>query len=79
MGAMHFWIDHRDHRTGNKQLGTDVVECADLEQAERDTFQSLGCEVAEAQRLHTDASIIIRDDSGKPVSVVCVHATVKRL
>ena len=76
---MQYRFDHIDRLAPSRDVGECSVDLPDLKRAELDTIKMLCIEAAEAGRTHIDASIIIRDDEGKPLSVVCVHAAVKRL
>ena len=76
---MQYRFDHIDRLDPHLDVGKCPVELPDLNRAELDTVAMLCIEAAESGRRHVDASMIIRSEDGTPVSVVCVHASVKRL
>ena len=76
---MQYRFDHIDRLQPRRDLGDHPVDLPDLHRAELDTVKTLCVEAAESEQSHVDASMIIRSEDGIPVSVVCVHASVKRL
>ncbi len=76
---MRFRFDHLDHRGGAERPGVDLVECRDLDEAERHSLKALCSDTFETASVHSAASITIRDERGKPLSIASIHSTVRRL
>ena len=76
---MDFCFEHIDNAVQKRNACEEPFHADDLVKAESDTFRMLLAEAAEAGCRHVDASMIVKSVTGRPLSVICVHATIKRL